>query len=87
MVEDCSASQKSVRAEQPHFPVDAAFRSASYLGRYQLFCERMVRERQFNAACLLLASEEQKDATPNYGEASPELGAALFLQEMVKHAL
>jgi len=87
VVEDCPASRKAVRAEEPHFPVDPAFKSASYLGRYQLFCERMVRERQFNAACLLLASEEQKDAVPSYSEALPDLGAALFLREMVKHAL
>ena len=86
VVEDSSASRKPVRAEQPHFKADAAFEQASYIERYKLFCEHMVRERQFNAACLLLASEEQKDASPNYHEASPPLGATLFIQEMVKHA-
>lgn len=86
-LESCPASRKAVRAEQPHFKADIAFNQASYVQRYQLFCERMVRERQFNAACLLLVSQEHKDAVPNYQEASPQLGAALFIQEMVKHAL
>jgi hypothetical protein len=45
-----------VRNKEPYFKVDPAFQGASYSKRYELLCERLVLERVYNAACLVLAT-------------------------------
>lgn len=48
--------KKEVRNAQPYFPVDPAFRNASYSKRYELLGRRLVLERLYDAACLTLAT-------------------------------
>jgi len=38
MLEDCPASQRPVRVQEPHFRVFPEFVDASYAKRYELFC-------------------------------------------------
>src|SRR5690606_22841511 len=45
LLEECEGSVTPVRNQEPHFQVDEAFRSASYLERYRVFCRRLVLER------------------------------------------
>ncbi len=42
---------------EPHFSVFPDFKGASYARRYELLCERLVRERLYNAAALLLTPQ------------------------------
>ena len=49
-----------VRVVEPYFAVDPVFKDASYAGRYELLCRRLLLERQYDAACLTLATK----ATP-----------------------
>src|SRR5205085_10320257 len=54
----CEEARESVRpvgVREPHFRVFEDFRGASYTRRYELLCERMVRERLYDVACLLLS--------------------------------
>jgi hypothetical protein len=59
LLEDCPRSKASVAVKEPHFKVFPEFVGASYAGRYELFCRRLVRERNYNAATLILSNREQ----------------------------
>lgn len=84
LLEECPASQSTVRLREPHFPAFPEFRESSYARRYQLLLTKMVRERLYDAACLIL--------TPNsvparYSEPSEELSFRNFVTSLLGHAL
>lgn len=54
LLEECDASTRSVRCDEPHFPVFEEFRDASYARRYQILCERLVERQLYSAAALEL---------------------------------
>ena len=56
LLEDCSKVQRPVRNREPYFRVDPAFDAASYSKRYELLCRRLVLERVYNSACLVMAT-------------------------------
>ena len=58
LLEETPKSTSPVRVDEPHFDVFPVFRNASYKERYRIFCERLVRERLYDAACLLLSDLE-----------------------------
>ena len=87
VLEDSPTSRNPVQFAEPHFPVLPEFRGASYAKRYELFCQKMVRERHFTAACFLVTGREQAAQNPNYTEPCPELSAANFLEQLIRHAL
>lgn len=54
LLEECEASTRPVRCDEPHFPVFEEFRNASYAKRYQILCERLVERQLYSAAALEL---------------------------------
>lgn len=69
LLEDCPEVHKPVRNREPYFPVDPVFKGepvnrnrqgrftgVSYSRRYELLCRRLVLERLYSAACLLIAT-------------------------------
>lgn len=57
MLEECPASlQPTRRIEIRPYPVDEAFQGLSYAKRYELVCERMVRELLYDAACFFTSN-------------------------------
>jgi hypothetical protein len=54
LLEECEASLRPVRCDEPHFPVFEEFRDASYARRYQILCERLVERQLYSAAALEL---------------------------------
>jgi Restriction endonuclease XhoI len=50
---------KSVANKEPHFKVDPVFEDASYAKRAEILCRRLVRERLYDSACLLLSTSEE----------------------------
>ena len=56
LLEDCERVKKPVRNKEPYFKVDPAFDRASYSKRYELLCRRLVLERVYTAACLVMAT-------------------------------
>jgi hypothetical protein len=46
------------RVSLRHFPMDYAFQERSYAGRYELVCERLLRERLYDAACFFTSSRK-----------------------------
>jgi hypothetical protein len=85
LLEDCPESRSPVRTEEPHFPVFEEFRGASYAKRYELFCRKLVRERQYNAACFIIADRERSNSADSYIEPADDLSADLFLSQLNRH--
>jgi hypothetical protein len=85
LLQDCPASRTPVRVAEPHYLVFPEFRDASYVQRYELFCRKLVRERQYNAACFLLAARAAARKRPNYTEPAGDLSAAQFLLQLLRH--
>jgi hypothetical protein len=55
LLEDNRSSNMLVKPRTPVWPADPAFDGSTYAQRYEVFFERMVRERLLDAACLVLA--------------------------------
>jgi hypothetical protein len=56
LLEDCDRVKAPVRNKEPYFEVDPVFSQASYSKRYELLGRRLVLERVYTAACLVLAT-------------------------------
>jgi hypothetical protein len=69
------------RAQQPrrlfHYPLLPEFQGISYAQRYEIFCERLVRERLYDATCFLMSSQ-QGGLAGEYIEPNPELSFPNF---------
>lgn len=58
MLEDCDASNRPVKVQEPHFKVFPEFNGASYMRRYELFCRKLVLERHYTAAAFISSTAE-----------------------------
>lgn len=56
VLEDCIKSTEPVRVRSPHFDVLEEFIDASYKERYEIFCNKLLLERQYSAACFVTTS-------------------------------
>lgn len=56
LLETASEATQPVALPATTFPVAEVFSSTSYQERYQIFCRRLLRERLYDAACLLTSS-------------------------------
>lgn len=59
------------------FKVDEAFQQLSYAKRYELLCERLLRERLYDAACFF-TSNAKNGRRGNYVQPNEELGIRNF---------
>ena len=50
---------RPVKNKEPHFKVDPIFDGASYAKRAEILCRRLVFERLYDTACLLLSTNEK----------------------------
>jgi hypothetical protein len=82
LLEDCDRSRSPVKVNAPHFPVFPEFHGASYRQRYSIFVEKLVRERLYDGACLLL-SNASAGVKGDYLEPNPELTFARFVVPLV----
>jgi len=84
MVEDAEGSRRPVTNHSPHFPVFEDFQNASYLKRYDIFCQRLVQEQLYTSACVL-TSPRQAVATGAYAELSELTGLKTFVTTLAGH--
>ena len=84
LLEESPRSTASVRVAEPHFEVFDVFKQASYAQRYELFCQRLLRERLYDGACLLLTDRET-GLQGGYSEPNPEIGFIPFATSLVAH--
>ncbi|HEY0321183.1 MAG TPA: PaeR7I family type II restriction endonuclease [Pyrinomonadaceae bacterium] len=59
LLEDAPEVHAPIGNQEPHFEVDPEFKRASYSKRYELLCRRLVLERLYTAACLVLTSKSE----------------------------
>lgn len=84
LLEDAPASREPVKNKSPHFPLFPDFQSASYADRYDIFCKKMVQERLYSAACVLM-SPRSAARTGKYVEMSKTTGLRTFITELAGH--
>ena len=53
VVEDTEKSRKPVAASSANFEVFKEFQNASYLSRYDIFCQRLMQEQLYSSAALI----------------------------------
>ncbi len=82
LLEDCDRSRSPVKVLSPHFPVFPEFHSASYRQRYAILIEKLLRDRLYDGACLLL-SEAASATTGLYAEPHPELTFSKFVTPLL----
>lgn len=85
MVEDAAASRGPAKRESSlHYPIFTEFRGASYLQRYDLLCQKLVRENLYTAACTLASPREAKD-TGTYADMSELTSLRSFVSAFAGH--
>ncbi len=85
ILEDCPKSQSPVKVKEPHYSVFPEFRQASYARRYELLLTKLVRERLYDGACLLLTPQPSRGRI-HVESPSDELSFRTFVAGMMGRA-
>lgn len=80
LVEDVPASRRPVENESPHFQVFKEFEGASYQKRYDLLCQRLIKEQLYTAA--VLTSSRSAIKTGEYRSLSEMTSLKNFITEL-----
>ena len=86
LLEESPGSMRPVRSKEPHYKVFSEFREASYAKRYDLLLTKLLRERLYDGACLLL-SDPDSGLEGRFREPNPELAFARFAESLVGRAI
>jgi hypothetical protein len=86
LLEEAPGSMHPVRAQEPHFRVFPEFKNSSYARRYEILLTKLVRERLYDSACLLL-SNAKRGAKGDYTEPSAELSFENFFSSLLARAI
>lgn len=84
LVEDETRSRSPVRDTSPNFPVFPEFQGASYLKRYDILCQRLVKEGLYTTAALM-ASPRSAVATGQFSELSEMTNLKTFVTSFAGH--
>lgn len=85
-LEDAPGSTRPVSVAEPHFPVFEEFRDASYAKRYEILLRKLVRERLYDAASLIL-SPSDAGRHGEFSEPCADLTFADFAASLVARAI
>jgi hypothetical protein len=86
ILEDCEASRRPIKVEEPQFPVFLEFRGASYARRTEIMLTKLLRERLYDGVSLLL-TEKRAVKTGAFHSPSPELSFEHFAAGLSAHAI
>ncbi len=84
MVEDVPKSRCPVRDVSPHFPVLKEFKGASYLVRYDLLCQKLVKEQLYTTAALI-TSPRSASKNGEFSQMSAMTGLRTFVAALAGH--
>jgi hypothetical protein len=84
LVEDATGSRSPVRDRSPHFPVFPEFQGASYLSRYDILCQRLVKEQLYSTASVL-ASPRTAVTSGEYRDLSDMTSLKTFVTALPGH--
>jgi hypothetical protein len=82
LLEDADGSRRAVTTPEPHFEVFREFKDASYQRRYELFCERLIKEKLYHGACFITSARDE-GARAKYKETVPELTFERFVKTLI----
>jgi hypothetical protein len=86
VLEEVDRSLRPIGVKEPHFAVFPEFRDASYSKRYEILMTKLVRERLYDSAALLLSNQASaKDGS--YRLPSTELSFENFLTSLKARAM
>ena len=85
ILEECKKSLSPVKPKEPHFRVFPEFREASYAKRYEILLTKLLRERLYDGASLLLTSKTG-GLKGECRSPSPELSFQTFIAGLEGHA-
>lgn len=86
LLEDAAGSTCPISVAEPHFPVFDEFRGASYAKRYEILLTKMVRDRLYDAACLILSPRDASE-TGAFTEPCAELSFITFAESLLARAI
>jgi hypothetical protein len=86
VLEETKKSLAPVGVQEPHFKVFEEFRNASYAKRYEVLLTKLVRERLYDSAALIL-TDRQTSHTGAYVEPSRELSFDNLLSSLKARAV
>lgn len=81
ILEDCQKSSVPVNVRSPHFQVLDEFVNASYKDRYQIFCNKLLFERKYSAACFLTTNKDSDSGS--YTCPDDKLSCHSFIRSML----
>lgn len=84
MLEDCDASKRPVKVQEPHFKVFPEFVGASYMRRYEIFCRKLVLERHYTAAAFITSSKED-GIRGRFSAPAEDLSVERFAKTLTAH--
>lgn len=84
LVEDAPASRAPVKDKSPHFPIFEEFKGASYLKRYDLLCQKLVKEQLYTTATIITSTRRAAD-TGQLSEMSPMTSLKTFVTALAGH--
>lgn len=84
LVEDAPGSVSPIRDLSPHFPIFPEFQGASYLNRYDILCQKLVKEQLYTSACVI-ASPQSAINTGEFRELSHMTSLRAFVAAFAGH--
>lgn len=81
VLEDCEKSSTGVKNREPHFKVFDEFIDASYKKRYEIFCRKLMLERQYAHTCFLTTN--YNNGNPTYEFPDVELSIHKFISSLL----
>ena len=81
VLEEAARSLNPIGVKEPHFSVFPEFREASYAKRYEILMTRLVRERLYDSAALLLSNQDSAE-DGSYRQPSAELSFEYLLTSL-----
>ena len=69
-----------VRNNEPHYPVLPEFKTASYLDRYRILCQKLILERHYSMAALVSTS-----GPDHYEDVSEDTSIEKFIRSFIGH--
>ena len=86
ILEDCPKSRSAVKVKEPHFRVFQEFHGASYAKRYEILLTKLLRERLYDGASLLLTTR-QGGLRGQFTSPTEELSFPAFAAGLSAHAM
>jgi uncharacterized protein YdbL (DUF1318 family) len=84
LLEDSPASRAPIKDISPNFPLVAEYRNASYAKRYDILCKKLIMERLYTAATVIL-SPRSASKSGAYSEMSDMTGLKAFVTTLAGH--